>query len=271
MNREEMANIILERLSRSQHASREAFKTAGRINSFYVDDVLPEDIAQRIYTAFPKKDELTYRNTIRERKYVSSQMDKFSSILEETIFAFQDQKIVRLISELTGIPELFPDEHLYAGGLSLMDRGCFLNPHLDNSHDKERQNYRVLNLLYYVSPDWEDANGGNLELWDDGLRASPRVIVSKFNRLAIMITNRSSWHSVNRVNVNRPRCCVSNYYFSPRPLEEQPYFHVTSFRGRPEEGIKDAVLKGDMVIRNGIRKIFKDGIVENPHVYKKKD
>ena len=61
---------------------------------------------------------------------------------------------------------------LYAGGISMMAPGHFLNPHIDNSHDKFRQRYRVLNLLSYVSPDWDQTRGCNLERGRRAPRAS---------------------------------------------------------------------------------------------------
>jgi Rps23 Pro-64 3,4-dihydroxylase Tpa1-like proline 4-hydroxylase len=170
---------------------------------------------------------------------------------------------------ITGIKGMMPDELLYAGGISLMAQGDFLNPHLDNSHDKDRENYRVLNLLYYVSPDWQLENGGNLELWDNGVHGEPRVIVSRFNRLALMITNKSSFHSVSKVTADEKRCCVSNYYFSQEPAESSPYFHVTSFYGRPEETLKGIGLGIDRKLRNFVRKLTGKRIVETKHLYRK--
>ena len=51
-----------------------------------------------------------------------------------------------------------------------MKKNQFLNPHLDNSHDKDRSRWHVLNLLYYVTPNWQEDFGGNLELWTNGLQ-----------------------------------------------------------------------------------------------------
>ncbi|EGH74806.1 hypothetical protein PSYAR_30109, partial [Pseudomonas syringae pv. aceris str. M302273] len=42
---------------------------------------------------------------------------------------------------------------------------------------------------------------------------SQKTIVSAFNRLVVMETNKDSWHSVSAVSVSTARCCVSNYYF----------------------------------------------------------
>ena len=43
------------------------------------------------------------------------------------------------------------------------------------------------------------------------------------------------------------------------------------FRGRPGQYLVNQVLKIDSSLRMGIRKLFKKGIIENPHVYKKED
>jgi len=177
--------------------------------------------------------------------------------------------VVREIAKITELQGLSPDPNLYAGGISLMKQGDFLNPHLDNSHDKDRRLYRVLNLLYYVTPDWPEDRGGNLELWPNGPRSAQTEIWSRFNRLVVMLTNRYSWHSVSQVKTATPRCCVSNYYFSEFPADASSYFHVTSFRGRPEQPFRDLVLRGDIRLRMFIRKIFPKGIKENPHVYKR--
>ena len=140
----------------------------------------------------------------------------------------------------------------------MMFPGDFLNPHIDNSHDAARDRYRRLNLLYYASPDWSLENGGNFELWDDEVK-TPKTIVSHFNRLVVMETDKNSWHSVSPVRAERPRCCVSNYYFSKLSPDTTQYFHVTSFTGRPDEGVKRAVGVVDNALRNVVGKTLNIG------------
>lgn len=263
------ASEILNRIKQSQRELQQQFVTSHKINSFYIDDLLDADDARQIYNAFPDKSDMLQLKDIREHKYVGLKIDNYNPIIAEIIYAFQNSQVVSTIAEITGIKELFPDEYLYAGGISMMDNGCFLNPHLDNSHDKDRKNYRQLNLLYYVTPEWQPEYGGNLELWDNGLKQAFRTIDYKFNRLAVMITHNKSWHSVSKINYQGQRCCVSNYYFSPTPLTDKDYFHVTSFRGRPEQRLRDLILQGDGALRNGIRKVFKHGI-RKPHYFDSK-
>lgn len=268
--RAEMADIIADRLEADIDSLKAQFAASiDKIGYFYVDDLLPAEIADRIYRAFPAPEKMMVKRSLREYKFVAAQMDNYDPILEEAIYAFQAPRVVDLIRDICQMKSAYPDEHLYAGGISMMGDKQFLNPHLDNSHDKDRDRWRVLNLLYYVTPDWNEASGGNLEIWPDGLAKPQTTIHSKFNRLAVMATHGSSLHSVSPVQSDRFRCCVSNYYFSDEPLKETDKFHVTSFRGRPEQPVVDAVLQADALVRSGVRKIFRKGVRENPHVYKR--
>lgn len=265
-----MAGLIYEKISLNKEDLKAQYqRSKSGIGYFYLDELLPEEVAFTIYHVFPKPEVMTLKKSLRENKFVAAQMDKYDHLLEEVIYAFQDQKIVNLIGEICGIERMLPDEHLYAGGISLMAHQQFLNPHLDNSHDKDRNLWRVLNLLYYVTPDWKESYGGNLELWPEGLQKPQQTIHSKFNRLVVMATHNKSLHSVSPVVFEGSRCCISNYYFSENPLLDSDNFHVTSFRGRPENKITDLLLRCDAWLRMTVRKIFRKGIKENPHVYKK--
>ena len=270
MNRKDLSDLIFSKIEKNQDILSKQFEDSkNKIGFFYIDDLLPEEIAIQIHENFPKPSEMVLKKSIRENKYIAAQMDLYHPILEDIIYAFQDERIVKLVAKICAIKEAFPDDKLYAGGISLMGKNQFLNPHLDNSHDKERERWRVLNLLYYVTPDWDIKNGGNLELWPNGLSEKQITIESKFNRLAVMATHNHSLHSVSPVVVDIERKCVSNYYFSNAPLASTDTFHVTSFRGRPENKITDLILKTDTWLRMNLRKIFKKGVKENPHYYKK--
>ena len=269
-NRTSLADLIFESLFNKKVALTEHFQNSdSKIKYFFIDDLLPIEIATKIHQVFPKPEEMVLKKNIREHKYVAAQMNNYNPLLEEIIYAFQDQRIVSLVGEICAIQNILPDENLYAGGISMMGKNQYLNPHLDNSHDKDRNLWRVLNLLYYVTPNWNIEYGGNLELWPNGIDEKQLTIHSKFNRLAVMVTHNQSLHSVSPVVFDGYRCCVSNYYFSENPLLESDRFHVTSFRGRPENKFSDFILRMDSFVRMNLRKIFKKGVKENPHIYKK--
>lgn len=269
LDRKVIAQRMLPRIVAHIAELEQQWRQSAPVSHFVVDDLLPEEWAYEIRSAFPQPETMTLKSSLRELKYVAAQMNRYDPLLEEIIYAFQDPGIVDAVGRITDLKALEPDSLLYAGGVSLMAPGHYLNPHVDNSHDKFRERYRVLNLLYYVSPDWAEDNGGNLELWPDGPKGKPITISSKFNRLVVMVTHRGSWHSVSKNIATADRCCVSNYYFSMYPVGNEEYFHVTCFRGRPGQPFRDLVLRGDIWLRMMIRKVFPNGIKENPHFYKK--
>jgi Rps23 Pro-64 3,4-dihydroxylase Tpa1-like proline 4-hydroxylase len=258
--REEIVGLILKRLNEDSEAISRDFNSDKGINTHFgaIDNLLPPELARKIFVAYPSFPEMRLLDTFRERKYTSKSLDKFDPLISDITFAFQDRRVIDKVGELTGIRDAVGDPHLYAGGISAMARGHFLNPHLDNSHDGEQKNYRVLNLLYYVTPDWEPENGGNLELWNEDVTRAVEI-PSLFNRLVLMATNDKSWHSVNKVKTEDVRCCISNYYFSPHSPNGYETRHVTYFMARPEQKFRRLLTRIDSDIRTALRKIKKSG------------
>ena len=219
---------------------------------FYIDNLLPIDDVDEIYNEYLKNtDKWIISRGLFERKSTLKEIDTLGSIIPAITDSFHSPEVVNAISNITGIKELVPDPSLYAGGMSRMKKGDFLSPHIDNSHDQPKLRYRRLNLLYYVSPDWKSENGGNLELWDKKVKTA-HEIVSVFNRLVIMKTNDTSYHSVNEVKIDQPRCCVSNYYFTEISEKGYDYHHVTSAGGWPGQHFLRALGKAHTVTRTVI-------------------
>lgn len=259
--KEELIQIIVDRLKKDADVLREDFnKDKGVMARFTaIDNLFPEEIARKIYNAFPPREEMRFLDSFREKKYTSKALDKFEPLITEATFAFQDRRVIEAVGNITGQKDAIGDPHLYAGGISAMAHGHFLQPHIDNSHDHEQKNYRVLNLLYYCTPDWKVENGGNFELWDKDV-TKPLEIPSFFNRLVLMETNEKSWHSVNEVKADGMRCCVSNYYFSPHSPNGYETTHVTFFQARPEQKFKRLVTTADGYLRTAVRKVVKQGL-----------
>jgi Rps23 Pro-64 3,4-dihydroxylase Tpa1-like proline 4-hydroxylase len=265
--RDVIATLIAERLTPEVDRMRAEFSIPGRISSTSIDDLLPASLADEIYRKFPSTDRMMLKRSMKEHKHVAAQMNSYDPLLEESVYAFQDPRVVDLMGRITGLEALEPDAELYAGGISLMAKGGYLRPHLDNSHDGSQARYRVLNLLYYVTPGWREQYGGSLQLWDEGPHTTPRTIPSLFNRLVLMVTGCESWHSVNEVLHDGQRCCVSNYYFSTISPDKRGYFHATTFRGE-HAGVADLVMQADNTVRTTILKTMPSAY-KNPHKYKR--
>lgn len=270
-DRDSLGRMIADRLREARGDLVAQWQRDLPIRSCVLDDVLPDALVTALYRAFPAPERMMLKRSFRENKHVAAQMDRYDPLLESAVYAFQLSKVVDEVAAITGLNLLEPDTELYAGGISAMARGAYLRPHLDNSHDRARERYRVLNLLFYVTPGWTEANGGALQLWDEGPEGAPRTIASLPNRLVIMQTDRRSWHSVNEVLADGVRCCVSNYYFSRQSPEEADYFHATSFRPERAHGLSDMLMRADNALRTGILKATGNALFRNPHVYKRSE
>ena len=260
---------IAARLQQEEARLRQAWMASAPVRHAVIDDVLPPEELLDVYRRVPPTAALVRKKSLRECKWVGVQIEKYDPRIGEVLLAFQEPEVIASIARITGLAGIEADPSLYASGISIMERGDFLNPHLDNSHDGDQKRYRVLNLLYYASPDWKLESGGNLELWTGALD-TPVVIESRFNRLVIMQTDDTSWHSVQRVRAEGPRVCFSNYYFSAVSPADHEYRNVTSFRGRPEEGWKRAVLRADSALLNALGRAMPFLLRRNPHRRKEK-
>jgi Rps23 Pro-64 3,4-dihydroxylase Tpa1-like proline 4-hydroxylase len=107
MSRSEYAEIIELKLKASISSLRDEFHQH-TVQSCFIDDLLPEKEANRIFEAFPDKETMMLKKSLRENKYVAAQMDRYTPILEEIIYAFQDPRVLKAVEEITGIHETCP-------------------------------------------------------------------------------------------------------------------------------------------------------------------
>jgi len=256
-SRQQISHLISNKLSQNSDHYQKVWANSGKLKFLIIDNLLPESLADQIYKCFPSNENMVLRQGPQERKFISVSFPRECSLVEDCLYAFQDTDVICSLANICSIPDLHGDPELYAGGISSMDTGCFLNPHIDNSHDRLRQNYRRLNLLYYVSPSWNSQTEGCLQLWPDGLKEEPVIISSLFNRLVIMATDRKSIHSVSKIISpgEHRRLCISNYFFSPISPENLEYYHSTSFRGFPDEQRKDLLLRFGGNLRTALKSV----------------
>ena len=253
MNQQELSAQIAAQLRANTGSLKAQWETSSPVRHCYIDDLLPDSLARQIYASLPDPSRLMLRESIKERKRVGIRVEDYAPEMGAILFAFHQPAVIEAVTAITGLSGLEADASLYGSGISQMMEGDFLLPHLDNSHDGDGRLYRVLNLLYYVTPDWPEDGGGNLELWDKPMKVR-KELHARFNRLVLMETHTESVHSVTKVT--RPggmRACISNYYFSAEPANHKPHIHKTTFYARPEDS---AVKKLQLGLEGGAKKIL---------------
>ena len=88
-----IADHITNCLKANLESMREQFHIPGRIPSCFVDDVLPDSLTRTIFEKFPPTDRMIFKNTLREKKFIAVQLNHYDSVIEESIYAFQDSRV----------------------------------------------------------------------------------------------------------------------------------------------------------------------------------
>jgi hypothetical protein len=239
---ETLATTLIQRLSPLRDALASEWRKH-TVAHMAVDDLLPNASAHWLCEAFPSESKLPRARSLSKSVHLSRARGHLSEPLDELLSAFQAPSFARLLGEIIGVRDLEPDYSLDASGLVSLSRGGFENPHLEASHNTRGDKYCVLKAIYYLTPDWRLADGGQLELWEDGLDRLPTVTLAKFNRLTLVAMHERSWHSINRVESKRARRALVHTYYASEPLVKREYRHGVSFRGRPDQSVRDLVLR----------------------------
>lgn len=165
------------------------------------DDFLPIDDARKLSNEFLPFDSTNwfhYDNPL-EKKKTCNDYHKFPSETYRFFKYLNSPSFVEYISLKTGIPNLQPDYGLHGAGWHMHGRGGKLNVHLDYNLHPKLKLQRKLNLIYYLTEDWDSSWGGGLELWShDPVTGKPKELVkvvdNKFNRAILFDTTQNSWH-----------------------------------------------------------------------------
>lgn len=266
MDQQQLSAAIARKLRESKEELQAYWQQSAPVRHFYLDQLLPDEIALSVFHALPDPATLMLRDTLKERKRVGIHLENYAPEMSAILYAFQAPEVLAIVSEITGLNGLSADASLYGSGISMMLKDDFLLPHLDNSHDGDGKLYRVLNALYYVTPDWPENQGGNLELWDKPMKQRLELH-SRFNRLVMMETHTDSVHSVNKVLYSgAARACISNYYFSAEPANHQQHIHRTTFFARPEDSlVKKLTLNMEGTAKNFLSKFFNNKTSRTRH------
>ena len=133
-----------------------------------IDNFLPTHIAESLSEEFPDYNDdiwFNYNNRIEHKKLLSD-WRKFPSLTYQVFSFFNSQWMVKTLSNLVNTT-LIEDQGLHGGGWHIHSNGGKLNPHLDYSMHPMLNLQRKLNLIVYLSKDWEENYGGHFGLWDE--------------------------------------------------------------------------------------------------------
>ncbi|MBI1765370.1 MAG: 2OG-Fe(II) oxygenase [Acidobacteria bacterium] len=187
--------LTLEKLSTRVTELRREWFSKEPFHYLVIDDVLTGDFAEAILQAYPPPEAGGWDNTTYlHQRHKSSRTKDFLLPIEKFFALTASPEFRRLMSEITGIPQLLADPDLTGGGLHQISCGGFLDVHVDYNFHPKTKLHRRLNLLVYLNKDWKAEYQGCLELWDMAARRQLENIAPVFNRGVIFETNEISYH-----------------------------------------------------------------------------
>ena len=180
------------------------FQEAQPFRHVVIDNFFDDETARQLSSEFPDYNDekiwSVYKNPI-ENKKLTPNWDLFPKSTYQAFSLMNTPEFVEKIRKITGIANLEADYGLHGGGWHMHGRGGKLNMHKDYSIHPKLGKERRINIIIYMTPDWQEEWGGGLELWshndETGLpKECVTKVYNKFNRAVLFDTAQNSWHGL---------------------------------------------------------------------------
>ena len=243
----------VETLDLRVESLRAEFRSSQPFEHFILDEFLPLPLAHALADEFPHSSspiwiELKAFDQFNKRVLGNGRF--LTGLTRMFIHELNSGLFVDLLERITGIADLVADPKLLGGGLHQIDRGGYLNLHVDYSHHPTTRLNRRLNLLYYLNRDWQPEYGGGLELWDRRRQLKCREILPLFNRCVVFATSAYSYHGhpapMQGPEGLKRNSIVTYYYSNGRPEDQgEAIEHNTLFYQRPNDrfGVRNFLMR----------------------------
>jgi hypothetical protein len=222
----------------------ETYRNAQPFPHIVLDDMLDPGLLRRVTSEIPsplQPNSLFSADVkhLQERKFAWRDVPALGPESTRLIAFFNGKPFLEFLAALTGIGGLAPDPYMWGAGFHQILTGGKLAIHADFNIHPTTQLYRRVNLLLYLNEGWDEAWGGNLELWNASMDACVARIAPVFNRLVLFSTSDISFHGHPDPMTSPPdrvRRSLALYYYTYERLAHDE--HSTLWRDRPDDGGK---------------------------------
>lgn len=207
---------------------KQEFHLAKPFNHVVIDDFFFPEIADTLSSEFPDYDASDiniYKNAL-ENKRTMNHWDKFPPTTYR-VFNIFGHDLVKEFRNLIDEENLWFDFGLNGGGWHMHGRSGNNNIHLDYSIHPKLGMQRKLNIIVYLTKDWNPSWGGGLELWshDENINRPKdliKIVDNKYNRAIVFDTTQNSWHGLPKF-ISCPegiiRKSLAGYYVKTAPSD----------------------------------------------------
>jgi Rps23 Pro-64 3,4-dihydroxylase Tpa1-like proline 4-hydroxylase len=195
-----------------------------------LDGLFGEEAANQLAKDFPGPQDARwkFRDHPQMRRYGHLQAHGFADVapsLRHALAELNGIAFLDFLEALTGVAGLIGDPHFTGAGLHLTPPGGFLALHTDFNRDSKRGLARAVTVLFYLNPDWQQAWGGELEIWAEGADAATLKIAPICDRLVVMAHSEVHPHGQPAPLACPPdrfRASLAAYYYVARPDDATP-------------------------------------------------
>lgn len=180
------------------------FQEAKPFRHCIIDNFFEDTTAIDLSNEFPDYNDpniwSVYRNAI-ENKKLTPHWDLFPAKTYQAFTLMNKPEFVEKIKLITGISNLVADYGMHGGGWHMHNCGGKLNMHKDYSIHPKLGMERRINVIIYMTPNWQEEWNGGLEFWShDAEKNLPKESITKvhnkFNRAVLFDTADNSWHGL---------------------------------------------------------------------------
>ena len=187
---------------------RSNYALANPFPHIVIDDFIPEDLALQCYNQMSQHQEWMFDSMMGypedER---DSQVNKWWTTFDtdsknriesdmpavwKCLQYFNSRPFLLFLENLTGIKDLIADVDFEGGGIHKIKNGGRLELHSDYNKHPNKDIWRRINLLLYLTPNWN--YNGHLDLYEKDPLVKVKSILPTFNRAVIFNTTDDSIH-----------------------------------------------------------------------------
>ena len=234
----QFGNLMLDydRLFFLADDNAKAYQVAEPFPHVVLDDFISEAVLAALLEGFSDPDidaqnkDFNPRNRetgvlLQANKVSLREERQFSPAVRQLNWELNSPSFMEFLTRLTGIQNLIGDPQIRGGGIHQTLPGGLLKVHVDFCIHPKLQLDRRINLLIYLNENWQDAYGGDLELWNKDVTSLVKKVSPIARRCVIFSTGANTWHGHPRPLTCPPersrKSFALYYYTNGRPESEK--------------------------------------------------
>lgn len=168
-----------------------------------------------------------YDTSVEKNKIINLNK-KLPHTIKEILKTLTSEMWIKNLRTLSGIDDLITDNghNEVLSNFHEMSENGFLGSHVDHSHHPTSKKKHVLNILIYLSENWNSSFGGNTLLYNEKGKNVEKLIEYVPNRLLIFLHTPYSFHGVDILKPNQNQVRKTLYLDFYSDLDN-PYKHLS--------------------------------------------